>query len=90
MLHDLIVQMVYCNGACAHYVMVSNIQWKPFWLATQLDPQNDRTGWQIRVNYDVLLVNPLLFRWRTIFGEAKIRRFGSEKISVAREGSSQF
>ena len=22
------------------------IQWKPFWLATQLYPQNDRTGWQ--------------------------------------------
>ena len=25
-----------CNGACAHYVMVSKIQWQPFWLATQL------------------------------------------------------
>ena len=42
------------NGACAHYVMVSRIQWKPFWLATQLYPPNDRTGWQklISVNYD--------------------------------------
>ena len=26
------------NGACAHYVMVSKFQWKPFWLATQRDP----------------------------------------------------
>ena len=43
------------NGACAHYVMVSGIQWKSFWLATQLYPPNDRTGWQklISVNYDV-------------------------------------
>ena len=40
------------NGACAHYVMVSNFQWKPFWLATQQDPQNDWPGWQDRVNYD--------------------------------------
>ena len=31
-------------GGRAHYVMVSKIQWKPFWLATQLDPQNDWTG----------------------------------------------
>ena len=23
------------NGACAHYVMVSKFQWKPFWLVTQ-------------------------------------------------------
>ena len=23
-----------CNGGCAHYVMVSKFQWKPFWLAT--------------------------------------------------------
>ena len=29
------------NGACAHYVMVSKFQWKPFWLATQRDPQSD-------------------------------------------------
>ena len=32
------------NGPCAHYVMVSKIQWKPFWLASQLYPQNDWTG----------------------------------------------
>ena len=34
------------NGACAHYVMVSRFQWKPFWLATQRDPQNDWTATQ--------------------------------------------
>ena len=33
--------------------MVSKIQWKPFWLATQWDPQNDWTATQNRVNYDV-------------------------------------
>ena len=30
------------DGACAHYVMVSTFQWKPFWLATQRDPRNDK------------------------------------------------
>ena len=34
------------NGACAHYLMVSWTQRKPFWLATQLCSQNDWTGWQ--------------------------------------------
>ena len=33
--------------------MVCKIQWKLFWLATQLCPQNDWTGWQFRVNSDV-------------------------------------
>ena len=41
------------NGASVHYVMVSKFQWKPFWLATQRDPQNDWTATQNRVNYDV-------------------------------------
>ena len=27
---------VSCYGVCAHYVIVCKIQWKPFWLATQL------------------------------------------------------
>ena len=31
-------------GLC---VMVPKFQWKPSWLATQWDPQNDWTGWQI-------------------------------------------
>ena len=38
------------DGACAHYVMVSKFQWKPFWLATQRDPENDWTATQNRVN----------------------------------------
>ena len=46
------------NGACAHYVMVSKFQWKPFWLATQRDPQNDWTATQNRVNYDVFAHAP--------------------------------
>ena len=33
--------------------VVSRIQWQPFWLATQLSPQNDWTGWQNGVNDDV-------------------------------------
>ena len=45
-------------GACAHHVVVSNFQWKPFWLATQRDPQNDWTATQNRVNYDVLAQAP--------------------------------
>ena len=48
------------NGACAHFVMVSKFQWKPFWLATPLDPQNGWTGWQIFVNNDVFAQAPLL------------------------------
>ena len=44
-------------GTCGHHrdVMVSKIQWKPFWLATllRLYPQNDWTGWQDDVNDDV-------------------------------------
>ena len=47
------------DGACAHYVMVSKFQWKPFWLATQRDPQNDWTATQNRVNYDVFAQAPL-------------------------------
>ena len=38
--------------------MVSKIQWKPFWLATQLCPQNDWFGWQNGVNYDVCTQAP--------------------------------
>ena len=46
------------NGACAHYVMVSKFQWKPFWLATQRDPQSDWTATQNGVNYDVFAQAP--------------------------------
>ena len=51
------------NGACAHYVMVSKFQWKPFWLATQRDPQNDWTATQNGVNYDVFTQAPLGMVW---------------------------
>ena len=47
--------------ACVHYVMVSKFQWKPFWLATQRDQQNDHawTATQNRVNNDVFAQAPL-------------------------------
>ena len=51
------------NGACAYHVVVSRIQWKPFWLATQLYPHNDWTGWQNGVNYDVFAQAPLQRCW---------------------------
>ena len=41
------------NGACVHYVMVSKIQRKPFWLAAKLYPQNVWTGCQFDVKYDI-------------------------------------
>ena len=49
-------------GHIRNYVMESNFQWKPFWLATQLYPENDWTGWQFRVNYDVFAQAPLEFQ----------------------------
>ena len=49
-------------GSCAHYVMVSKFQWKPFWLATQRDPQNDWTATQNGVTYDVFAQAPLLIQ----------------------------
>ena len=44
----------------AHYVMVSRIQWQPFWIATQLCPQNDWTGWQFCAHYDTCVQPPFL------------------------------
>ena len=41
------------NGACAHHVMVSRVQRKPFWIATHLYPSNYSTEWQNGVNYGV-------------------------------------
>ena len=35
-----------------------NFQWKPFWLATQRDLQNDWTATQDRVNYDICAQAP--------------------------------
>ena len=51
--------------------MVSRFQWKPFWLATQRDPQNDWTATQNRVNYDVFAQAPLSIHENT---HAIIRR----------------
>ena len=45
------------------YAMVSTFQWKPFWLATQLYPQNDWTGWQFREKYDILAQAPSKSLW---------------------------
>ena len=44
---------VHNHGGRTHYTIVFKIQWKPFWLATQLYPQHDWTGWQFHVYYDV-------------------------------------
>ena len=52
------------NEACAHYIMVSKFQWKPFWLATQRDWQNDWTATQNRVNYHVFAQAPLAVLWQ--------------------------
>ena len=47
-------------GLCAlRNGILSTFQWKPFWLATQRDPQNDWTATQNRVNYDVFAQAPL-------------------------------
>ena len=53
------------NGACGHYIMVSKFQWKPFWLATQRDPQNDWTATQNRVSYDVFAQAPFYLEKHT-------------------------
>ena len=45
--------------------MVSKLQWKPLWLATQRDPQNDWTATQNRVNYDVFAQAPLIAKLQT-------------------------
>ena len=46
------------NGGREHYVIVSKIQWKPFWLVTQLYPHNDWARWQNGVNDDVCAQSP--------------------------------
>ena len=47
--------------------MVSKIQWKPFWLATELCPQNDWTGWQNGVNDDVRAQAPCQCAWPGLY-----------------------
>ena len=59
--------------------MVSKIQWKPFWLATQLYPPNDWTGWQNGANNDLCAQAPLLtiFVSQThwpLFGNCELNR----------------
>ena len=74
------------NGACAHYVMVSKFQWKPFCLAIQRDPQNDWTATQNGVNYDVFAQAPFVTnRWiidRLLQEELLLRRTLSREESV--------
>ena len=83
------------DGACAHCVMVSKFQWKPFWLATQRDPQNDWTAIQNRVNYDVFAQAPLYanrrfrkrWQWPPIlkFSGDYPRRDGSSELCCSRK-----
>ena len=58
--HWKAVTLHWRGGSCAHYVMVSKFQWKPLWLATQRDPQNDWTATPNRVNCDVFAQAPLV------------------------------
>ena len=41
------------------YVMISKVQWKTFWLATQFKPKSSWAGWQVRVNYYVMRIDPV-------------------------------
>ena len=70
------------NGASANYIMVSRIQWKPFWLATQRDPPNDWTGWQICVNCDIFAQVPL-----SGLESGCTRHMAKLKPQVGRQGS---
>ena len=47
------------NEDCAHYVVVSKIQWKPFCPATQIYAQNAWPGWQCRVKNNELAQAPI-------------------------------
>ena len=70
------------HGACAHYVMVSKTQWKPFWLATNLYPLNDWAGWHFRVNYDVFAQAPLhWFPWSPRY-EKRVYVLGVQCLQV--------
>ena len=59
--------------------MVSKFQWKPFWLATQRDPQNDWTATQNRANYDVFAQAPLQ-RYKTLKKGSKGVKSEEEKL----------
>ena len=47
------------NGGRVNYIMVSRIQWKPIWLATQLCPNMTGLGSKNGVNDDVFAQAPL-------------------------------
>ena len=46
------------NGGCVNYVVLAKIQWKPFWLATQLYSQDGWAGWQNGVNNGICTLAP--------------------------------
>ena len=43
-LERALIAWKHIRWGCSHCVIVSKVQWKPFWLATQLYPQNDSLG----------------------------------------------
>ena len=55
---DHYVEKAETNGACAHYVMVSKFQWKPFCLPASEIHRMTGPPSQNRVNYDVLAQAP--------------------------------
>ena len=59
------------------------------WEVAYHSPRNIKLAPDL-CSFQNVFCNPLLCRWCTIFGKAKIRSFGTEKISVARERSRQF
>ena len=53
------------DHTCTYNIILSKIQWKPFWLATQLHPQGEWTRWQNGVNYDIF-VQASSIQWPSI------------------------
>ena len=66
------------DGACAHCAMESIIQWKPFWLAIQLNAQNDCARWQFRADNDVIAQAPS--STTTKCARAEQTAFGGHKV----------
>ena len=59
--------------------MVSKFQWKPFWLATQRDPQNDWTATQNHVNYDVFAQAP---SDKSVSPALRFRKKGTRRVDL--------